>query len=43
MTCGQLTGLLRSAGFTDIALFGGPDGRPYELGSPRLMLTAHRG
>lgn len=42
MTCGQLTGLLRAAGFTDIALFGGSDGQAYELGSPRLVLTARR-
>ena len=28
--------------FVDIALYAGPDGEPFRLGSPRLLLTARR-
>lgn len=41
-TCAHLGQLLSDAGFTDIAFHGGTDGEPYELGSPRLLLTARR-
>ncbi len=41
-TCAHLSELLSDAGFTDIGFHGGIDGEPYELGSPRLLLTAGR-
>ena len=41
-TCAHLAQLLSDAGFTDVALHGGTDGEPYELGSPRLLVTARR-
>jgi len=34
-TCAHLAQLVSDAGFTDIALHGGTNGEPYELGSPR--------
>ena len=41
-TSAHLGQLLTEAGFTDIRLYGGPDGAPYELGAGRLLLTAGR-
>ena len=41
-TCAHLAQLLSDAGFTDIGFHGGTDGEPYELRSPRLLLTARR-
>jgi SAM-dependent methyltransferase len=41
-TCAQIDDLLTTAGFVDIALYAGPDGEPFRLGSPRLLLTARR-
>ena len=41
-TSGQLTGFLRAGGFTVTGRHGGPDGSPYQLGSPRLILLARR-
>jgi SAM-dependent methyltransferase len=41
-TSGEVVRLVRAAGFTDVALCGDPDGTPYALGSPRLLLTARR-
>jgi len=41
-TCAHLRQLLIDAGFTDVAVHGGTNGEPYELGSPRLLLTARR-
>ena len=31
-TSGHIAALLRDGGFTDVTLFGGPDGAPYTLG-----------
>ena len=42
LTCAQIDDLLTTAGFVDIALYAGPDGEPFRLGSPRLLLTARR-
>lgn len=42
-TSGHIAMLLRDGGFTDVALFGGPDGAPYPVGSNRLLVTARRG
>ena len=39
-TCAHLRQLLTDAGFIDITVHGGTDGEPYELGSPRLLITA---
>ncbi|MDI5982414.1 class I SAM-dependent methyltransferase [Amycolatopsis magusensis] len=41
-TVAQLVDLLSGNGFTDIELFGGPDGEAYDIGSGRLLLTARR-
>ncbi|ONH25358.1 SAM-dependent methyltransferase [Pseudofrankia asymbiotica] len=41
-TSGQLTGFLRAGGFTVTGRHASPDGAPYELGSPRLVLLARR-
>ena len=41
-TSGHIAALLRDGGFTDVTLFGGPDGAPYTLGSDRLLVTARR-
>ena len=41
-TSAHLGELLVEGGFTDVARFGGPDGSPFGLGSPRLLLTARR-
>lgn len=41
-TSGHIGALLRAGGFTDVALFGGPDGAPYTVGSDRLLVTARR-
>ena len=40
--CAHLAQLLSDAGFTDIGFHGGTGGEPYELRSPRLLLTARR-
>jgi SAM-dependent methyltransferase len=42
-TSAQVGEMLTDAGFTDVARFAGPDGAPYTLGAPRLLLTARRG
>jgi SAM-dependent methyltransferase len=42
LTCAQIDDLLTTAGFVDIAHYAGPDGEPFRLGAPRLMLTARR-
>lgn len=41
-TVAELTRLLADAGFAVLSLAGGFAGEPYELGSPRLVLTAQR-
>ena len=41
-TCAHLAQLLSDAGFTDVGFHGGTGGEPYELRSPRLLLTARR-
>jgi SAM-dependent methyltransferase len=41
-TSGEVARLVRAAGFAEVAMFGGPDGAPYRLGSPRLLLVARR-
>ena len=38
----ELCALLRGVGFVDLRLFGGPDGRPLELDSPRCVVLARR-
>jgi hypothetical protein len=43
LTCAQVNGLLTEAGFVDVAHYAGPDGEPFRLGAPRLLLTARRG
>ena len=42
LTCAQIDDLLTTAGFVDIAHYAGPDGEPFRLGAPRLLLTARR-
>ena len=42
-TSGEVVRLVRAAGFTGVELLADPDGAPYELGSPRLLLVARRG
>ena len=42
LTCAQIGDLLATAGFVDIAHYAGPDGEPFRLGAPRLMVTARR-
>jgi len=42
LTCAQIDDLLATAGFVDIAHYAGPDGEPFRLGAPRLLLTARR-
>jgi len=41
-TVAELTRMLAEAGFEVLSLNGGFAGEPYELGSPRLVLTAQR-
>jgi SAM-dependent methyltransferase len=41
-TTAHLRQLLTDGGFTDIEQHGGPDGEPFEVGTGRLLLTAHR-
>jgi SAM-dependent methyltransferase len=41
-TVAQIVDLLSGNGFTDVELFSGPGGEPYEIGSGRLLLTARR-
>jgi hypothetical protein len=41
-TVAELTRMLAEAGFEAISLHSGFAGEPYELGSPRLVLTAQR-
>jgi SAM-dependent methyltransferase len=42
LTCAQIGDLLTTAGFVDIAHCAGPEGEPFRLGAPRLLLTARR-
>jgi SAM-dependent methyltransferase len=42
LTCAQIDDLLATAGFVDIAHYAGPDGEPFRLGAPRLMVTGRR-
>jgi hypothetical protein len=41
-TVAELTRMFADAGFEVVSLAGGFAGEPYELGSPRLVLTAQR-
>ncbi|MFI9556797.1 SAM-dependent methyltransferase [Nonomuraea endophytica] len=41
-TTAEVVRLVTEAGFTGVELYGGPDGAPYRLGSPRLLLVARR-
>jgi cyclopropane fatty-acyl-phospholipid synthase-like methyltransferase len=41
-TAAQLGEVLVDGGFTAVDRFGGPDGAPFVVGSPRLLLTARR-
>jgi SAM-dependent methyltransferase len=41
-TVAQIVDLLSGNGFTEVELFGGPGGEPYEIGSGQLLLTARR-
>ncbi len=42
LTCAQIDDLLVGAGFVDVAHYAGPDGSPFRLGAPRLLITARR-
>jgi SAM-dependent methyltransferase len=42
-TSAEVTRLVTEAGFTQVALYGDTDATPFRLGSPRLLLSAHRG
>jgi SAM-dependent methyltransferase len=41
-TAAEVVRLVRAAGFDGVELFGDPDGTPYGLGSPRLLLVGRR-
>jgi SAM-dependent methyltransferase len=41
-TCREVVGLFERAGFREVECFGSIDRRPFELGSPTLILTATR-
>jgi SAM-dependent methyltransferase len=41
-TVGELRSMLRDAGLEPLAAYAAPDGAPYALGSPRLILVAER-
>jgi len=41
-TVGELRWMLREAGLEPVAAYSSPDGAPYALGSPRLLLVAER-
>ena len=41
-TAAEVSRLVVAAGFGDVALYGGTDGTPYGLGSPRLLLVARK-
>ena len=41
-TAAEVVRLVRAAGFAEVALYGDPDGTPYGLGSPRLLLVGRR-
>jgi SAM-dependent methyltransferase len=41
-TAAEVVRLVREAGFTGTDLYGDPDGTPFRLGSPRLLLVATR-
>jgi len=41
-TVAHLRQLLAEGGFTDVEQYGGLDGEPFEVGTGRLLLTAHR-
>lgn len=38
----ELSALFRQAGFSSVALYGGLDGRPYDQGAKRLVVTARK-
>jgi SAM-dependent methyltransferase len=42
LTCAQIDDLLVEAGVVDVAHYAGPDGVPFRLGAPRLLVTARR-
>jgi SAM-dependent methyltransferase len=41
-TAAEVGRLVSAAGFTELRWFGDPDGSPFRLGSPRLLLVARR-
>lgn len=41
-TSAEVARMVIAAGFGDVRAHGGPDGSPYRLGSPRLLLVARR-
>ena len=41
-TAGEHRRMLEAAGFDVLALHGGTTGEPYQLGTPRLVITARR-
>jgi SAM-dependent methyltransferase len=41
-TVAEVSRLVAAAGFTELERYGDPDGSPYALGSPRLLLVARR-
>lgn len=41
-TAAEVTRMVTAAGFGRVELYGDVDGRPFELGSPRLLLVARR-
>jgi SAM-dependent methyltransferase len=42
LTCAQIGDLLTEVGFVDVEHYAGPDGEPFRLGAPRLLVTARR-
>ena len=42
-TAAEVSRLVIAAGFTEVRQYGDPDGTPFRLGSPRLLLVARRG
>jgi SAM-dependent methyltransferase len=42
-TSAEVVRLVTGAGFPEVELYGGTDGAPFALGSPRLLLVARRG
>jgi SAM-dependent methyltransferase len=41
-TAAEVVRMVTAAGFTGVDLYGDPDGSPFSLGSPRLLLVARR-